>query len=250
LAEVVLFGGTREGREITASLRRKGISTLVCVATGYGGTVAESQGALRVNIGRLNRAEMKRLLRIENPRAVIDATHPYAASVSENIIAACENTDIRLLRVVRESYNADGCMTFSGVNLLADWLNVQRGVAFSTLGTKDISVFTRVENFRDRIYLRILPDINSLSACINMNFPQNHIICMQGPFSKELNAAMFRETKSRILLTKESGRAGGFPEKVIAAKECGMVIAVLMRPICEHGVTPEKLSALIENGEL
>lgn len=42
---------------------------------------------------------------------------------------------------------------------------------------------------------------------------------MKGPFSEEMNYAMLRETNARILLTKESGAAGGFPENCAVRKE-------------------------------
>jgi precorrin-6x reductase len=53
---------------------------------------------------------------------------------------------------------------------------------------------------------------------------------MQGPFSETLNRAMFEAADARILVTKDSGREGGFPEKVRAAKALGMKVAVLERP--------------------
>ena len=103
---------------------------------------------------------------------------------------------------------------------------------------------------KKRIWLRILPTEQSLKDCLAAGFPPAHIICMQGPFTQELNAAMFRATKADILLTKESGAAGGFPEKLAAARACGMTAAVLARPRDRAGLTLAQWLRRIEEGTL
>ena len=60
--------------------------------------------------------------------------------------------------------------------------------------------------------------------------PHRNIIAMQGPFSKELNAAMIRQYGVRYLVSKDGGGPGGFPEKAAAAKETGAQLIVLRRP--------------------
>ena len=71
---------------------------------------------------------------------------------------------------------------------------------------------------------------------------------MQGPFSEEMNYAMLRETNARILLTKESGAAGGFPEKLRGAKRAGAAVVVVKRPVEEEGCSVEEVKALLQNG--
>ena len=56
---------------------------------------------------------------------------------------------------------------------------------------------------------------------------------MQGPFSYELNLAMLRQIQAEYFVTKESGRAGGFAEKLRAAAEAGAVAVVIGRPEVE-----------------
>jgi precorrin-6x reductase len=198
----------------------------------------------------LDGEEMERLLRSEKPRAVIDATHPYAVAASENIRRACESAGVRLLRLVRERIEAGDCMIFENMDAIVAWLNGRDGVIFSALGSKDAAALTHVSGFRERVWLRILPDADNLAACIGVGFPAGRIICMQGPFSREMNAAMLRETGADILLTKDSGAEGGFGAKLAAAEDCGVTVAVLARPGRESGVTLTNIMELIENGEL
>jgi len=243
LAEIILFGGTSEGRQIAESLYNNGIDALVCIATDYGKTLLPK--GLRTNAGRLSLAEIKRLFAEEHPRTIIDATHPYAAQISENISAA--SGDARYIRVKREHSKTDGCVKFSDIHELVKWLNKRDGVIFSTLGAKEAPTFA---NFKERTWLRILPDLNSLKTCLDAGFQPKHVICMQGTFSRELNTAMFKASGANILLTKESGAAGGFAEKIEAARDCGMTIAVLARPQDENGLTLSETIKLIEDREL
>ncbi len=250
MADVLLFGGTAEGRELAEALRERGVPALVSVATEYGESLLEPGGGLRVRRGALDEGGMAALMAQEAPRAVIDATHPYAEEVSRNLRAACGSAGIKYLRVVRERAAGEGFTPFGSLEELIPWLDGRPGVIFSTLGAKEAAALAAVPGAFDRVWLRVLPRLESLAACLDAGFPAKHIICMQGPFSEELNAAMFKAAGADILVTKETGAAGGFPEKLAAAKRCGMSTAVIVRPKDEHGVTVSVLKKLIEEGGL
>jgi precorrin-6x reductase len=250
LTEIVLFGGTTEGRAIGELLCKKGVSTLLCVATDYGRALLNPTQTLRVHTGRLDKPAMEALFQRERPRLVIDATHPYANIVSGNISAACEKSGVLCLRVLRENSAGKGCATFFDIGEMVGWINDRPGVVFSALGAKEAVALTAVVGYRERVWLRILPDSAGLLSCLAAGFPARHIICMQGPFSKELNAAMFRETRANILLTKESGKAGGYSEKLLAARACNVATAVLTRPRRETGLTLTELMKRLEEGAL
>lgn len=250
MADILLFGGTSEGRELASFLKAKNISALVCVATEYGKELLDAGGSVRVRTGRLDENAMAALIKEIGPRLVIDATHPYADVVSRSLRAACESTGATYLRIKRESVPGDGYLTFSNMDGLIAWLNTIEGVIFSSLGAKEAKALTAVTGFESRIWLRILPFAEGLAACIEAGFPAQRIICMQGPFSKELNVAMFRAAGASILITKESGAAGGFLEKLSAARTCGMVVAALARPGGQEGLTVEEVKRRIEDGGL
>jgi precorrin-6x reductase len=127
------------------------------------------------------------------------------------------------------------------------WLNTQKAVVFSTLGAKEAKALTAVAQYKERVWLRILPNPEGLTACLEAGFSPKRLICMQGPFSKMVNSAIFRESGADVLLTKDSGAEGGYLEKVEAAHECGMTVAVLARPE-EDGLTLDAVIDLIERG--
>lgn len=250
MAELVVFGGTTEGRELAELLERQGRSAVVCVATEYGESLLQSTDLVRVHTGRLDRAGIDELLRAEAPKAVIDATHPYALAVSRVLKEACADAGLPCIRVLRELSADTGCIRFGDLESLTAWLNETQGVIFSTLGVKEAAALTKVRDFESRVILRILPSEESLSLAKQAGFPMKNLICMQGPFSRELNEAMFRAVNAKIMLTKESGAAGGFPEKLEAAKRCGMTVALLPRPSREEGLTLAQIRMRIEEGSL
>ena len=79
-----------------------------------------------------------------------------------------------------------------------------------TTGSKEIAKFSVVA---DRAFARVLPSEESLELCKNAGFKMKNIICMQGPFSKAFNSALIRELDIKYLVTKCTGKNGGFTEK-------------------------------------
>lgn len=229
-SSVVVFGGTTEGRLIAEELYNKGLLSVVCVATEYGETFLSNQDKVRV--GRLDVKEMTELLSSVNPTLVVDATHPYATLVTSNIIEACKNTGYKYIRVSRdsESFDEAGIYEFSELSGMIEWLNQEEGNIFSTLGVKEISALTAISDYKKRVFVRVLPVKSSMEECASAGFDEEHIIAAMGPFSYEQNIKMMNETSAKILLTKESGKAGGFLEKIRAARDCDLKIAILKRP--------------------
>ena len=86
----------------------------------------------------------------------------------------------------------------------------------------------------------------SIASADSLGIPLDHIIAMKGPFSKELNSALIRQFDIKMLVTKASGKSGGFWEKVEAARECGVELIVIRRPIQEEGLSLEDAKRELE----
>jgi precorrin-6x reductase len=190
-----------------------------------------------VRIGRLDGGQMKTLLTQTGPALVVDATHPYAEEASRNISAACQNSGIPLLRVLRKGAEDRDCFIFGNTTDLLAWLKGEPGNIFVTTGSSHAALFRELPDFQNRVWLRVLPSLDSLRVCLELGYPPERLIGMQGPFNEELNRAMFRAANARILVTKNSGAAGGFPEKARAAQSLGMLTAVLAKPEEPDGIT-------------
>ncbi len=68
---------------------------------------------------------------------------------------------------------------------------------------------------------------------------------MQGPFSQELNVALLRQYHIQWMVTKASGRTGGYPEKQAAALEAGAGLVVIEKPEEETGYSWEEICSLL-----
>lgn len=248
--DVVLFGGTEEGRLLAEFLTQTPLRACVCVATEYGTSLLTQSPNLTIHQARLDAEKMEAFLRDSAPKLVLDATHPYAAVVSENIRTVCSALSLKLLRIVRPRESLDGCRCFETMESLLLYLNSHDEMIFSTTGAKEMKELTKIRNYQDRVWLRMLPSPAPLEEVLGMGYPAKHLICMQGPFSADLNEAMFRASGCRVLLTKESGAAGGFSEKVAAARKLGMEVCILLRPTVETGIdlqtAKQKITELIK----
>ena len=224
-----LAGGTTEGRELACYAASLGLSVFVSVATTYGASLLPKQENLTVVVQRMDREEMAAFCQEKGITQVIDATHPYAREVSENIRAVSQQLHLPYERVLRPSQAHDDCISVYSMAEAAEVLNHTEGNIFLTTGSKDLAVFTTIKCYRNRIYLRILPSLTSLTQALNLNYLPKHIICMQGPFSTELNTAMFKQCQTKYMVTKDSGKPGGFQEKLAAAKTAGAQVIVVER---------------------
>lgn len=235
--KAVIFAGTTEGYEICRFLSDNGISVLACVATEYGTKSLNENGFLSVRAGRLTQEEMERLFLEKEPELVIDATHPYASEATENIQKACERTECSYVRVLRAESGHQEAVYVKNVKEAAEYLKSTEGNVLLTTGSKELSVFTDVPDYRERLYARVLSLPSVIDTCRSLGFEGRHLIAVQGPFSREFNEAMLRQYQCRYLVTKDSGKAGGFQEKVQAALACGAVPVIIGRPLKETGLS-------------
>ena len=239
--KILLFGGTGEGRALAEWMLAERIPCTVCVATEYGETLLPA-GA-EAHVGRMDRDEMAALMG-RGYALVVDATHPYAVEVTENIKAAAEAAGLPRLRLVRQSGGGDGCLRAADMAGAAALLRELPGNVLLTTGSKELHHFA-VPGLAERCYPRVLPMLDSLERCLTLGFPPRNIICMQGPFSKELNVALLRQYRIKTLVTKDTGGYGGFREKAEAAQEAGCALLVVERPGAEDGLTLEQIQAEI-----
>ena len=246
MAKLLIFGGTTEGRRLCEACAARGIPALYCVATEDGARAVAGLAGIAIRAERLDAEAIADLLQQFGPALVIDATHPYAREASRNIKEACDVAAFPLLRVARENGEDVGDVSASSLEELLPWIEGHDGNIYATTGASAAHVLCRLPNFRERVWLRILPNLESLRTCLELDYHPARLVCMQGPFSEALNRELFRAANARILLTKNSGAAGGFEEKICAAKSLGMAVAVLGRPEETGGVSLEEAMKTIE----
>lgn len=239
---LVIFAGTSEGRTLCTQLSQAGVPATVCVATEYGKEVLPQLTGITVHTGRMTAEQMAEFLR--ETRIVVDATHPYAVEVSKNIRQACETADCRYIRLLRPKTQAEHVVHVASAAQAAEYLAHTEGNVLLTVGSKELHCFTSVPDYTERLWPRVLPAAVSMEICQKLGFPAAHTILMQGPFSEEFNTALLHTCEAKWLVTKDTGVAGGLPEKLAAAKRCGCQVVLIDRPQ-EDGMTPEQVKDIL-----
>ena len=265
MKKIVIFAGTTEGRRLSEILTEAGIAHTVCVATEYGEIVmqeqmemtetAQADGRPLVNLhrGRMDREQMQIFLRDGGFEIVVDATHPYARVVTENLQGAVDTLHspekesqlpiyLRLEREIsgaaESKDNAANILYFENNEDCARALENTEGNILLTTGSKELAAYCAFGRLHDRLYVRILPARESLELCMDQGIKGRQILALQGPFSTEMNAAVLKQYNIRHMVTKNSGRNGGYQEKLEAAKMLGIPVYV---------IEPVQAAAVVEN---
>lgn len=249
MGDILIFAGTTEGRRLSALLAASGIPHTVCVATEYGESVLEKNPLVQVHQGRMDCGEMCSFFRAGGFRLLIDATHPYAREVTGNIRKAAQEADIPCLRLMREEEKekpAGNVRYFDSHAACADALLSFSGNILLTTGSKELESYCISEALKRRLFVRVLPSVESILACGRQGITGRQILAMQGPFSAEMNEALIRQYEIACLVTKDSGRAGGFAEKLKAAEHTGIAAFVIGRPKEAEGLSFSEICRKLE----
>ena len=243
---ICIFGGTTEGRLLAEFLSKNNIEADLFVATEYGEQFVKNFKHINIHQKRLDKKEMINLFLENKYDFVVDATHPFAKIVSENIISSSCECNVKYVRVIRESFKNNYCKYFDNDEEVVEYLMNKVGNILLTTGSKALDKYTKINNYAERIFVRILPMEDSLKRSIELGYFNKNIICMQGPFSEELNIAMLNSTNAKYVVTKESSNSGGFGEKVNSCIKTGAECLVIRKPN-ENGLTLNELFTSIKN---
>ena len=257
-AKILIFSGTTEGRELVEFLSDYPVKVIASVATDYGKECMKPQGNLTVLTGRMDETEIRSFLKKERPDLVIDATHPFARVVTENIKAACAEEKMEYLRCLREpgeriymqkqdSGSSDwgnDAYVVGSVQEAAEFLKTTTGKILITTGSKELACYQNISDYKERCYARVLSTEQAVKDSHSLGFEGAHLIAMQGPFSVEMNVETLKLTQAEWFVTKESGKNGGYEEKVRAAREAGVGLVVIGRPE-ETGESSENVKAIL-----
>ncbi|MBO0452143.1 precorrin-6A reductase [Candidatus Enterococcus murrayae] len=238
---ILLLGGTSESLKIAEALNECDIRFYLSVVTDYGENLAKSV-AEHIIKGRLTRTEMISFILNHKIDLVIDATHPYAVEVSKNAIAACFDTEINYYRFERPSYHAEEMVSVDSIKAACQKALENSGNIYLTTGSKTLGEFLKYLP-KERIIARVLPTADVLMTIEKFGLSTAQIEAIKGPFSKSLNRELLIHNRAGVMITKESGQAGGFLEKVQACNELNIPCIVLEREQIEY---PNKFSSIEE----
>lgn len=235
--KVYVFGGTSDAVHLCQMLEEIGIHYELSVATDAGvETAAGLKG--KVNVGRLEVADMINCFKDKAINLVIDATHPFAAIVSKNIQAATKDANVSLIRFERPSQIdlIDDPLVHK-VNGIEEACQVAKELGqkvFLTTGSKDLAEY-RERLPQHQLIARVLPVADVIQSCVDLGFGIGEIVAMKGPYTEAMNEAMYTFYQPDLIITKESGSAGGFEEKIQPCLTLKIPCIVIRRPKLAYG---------------
>ncbi len=231
MARLHIFGGTSDARKLCTLLDQIGMDYSVSVASDVGRAVAaELQGD--IHVGRLDANAMIDWLKTNAIQCVVDAAHPYATLLHRNIQTACESLGIQLIRYERPSEVVVEHPLIHRVPTVAaacDCAQTLGPRVLLTTGSKDLLLFRQALP-NHHLIARVLPTAEVIQQCESLGFGVDQIIGMKGPFTAEMNQALYQFCQPDVVITKESGQEGGFQEKIQPCIVAGIHCIVIERP--------------------
>ena len=164
--KVLVFGGTTEGRVLADVLMRAKIPHKVSVATEYGRDILFDNGEKDLLVGRKSAEEIKEIIEEGGYSLVVDATHPFATKVSEEIKSACNESSSRYLRLKRDTgkeiSSEDMIIYRDSVKDAALELSKVEGNILLLTGSKELSEIAGFFPDKTRLFVRVLPNTDSI----------------------------------------------------------------------------------------
>ncbi|WP_420267032.1 precorrin-6A reductase [Candidatus Magnetominusculus dajiuhuensis] len=234
---ILVLGGTTEGVNMGYELMKGGEDFLVSTVTGYGFNLFKEKFGDRAILENFTTADaLKRFIKKHAITKIIDCTHPYAELITP--LAKSVSTELKLVyesKVRDTAFDNEFqyeklCYVSSLTQVIDKILALKVKRPLFTTGSKELGFVRPLsENGGVDIFVRVLPFEHSIKSALEAGVNAANIIAMQGPFTTELNAATIRQYAIDCLVTKKTGKEGGFYEKVNAAVDCGVHLIVVER---------------------
>ncbi|AOW46293.1 cobalt-precorrin-6A reductase [Acetobacter ascendens] len=228
---VLVLGGTTEASALCRYLEQEpSISATLSLA---GATKQPHLPTLSVRIGGFGGSDgLCAWLKTHGIKAIIDATHPFAATMSQHAATACATTQTPLLRLERSGWQEmpsdkwfHAANLTKAANLLANaptWKTAPQRI-FLTTGRKELAPFKIAPQHR---YL-----IRSIDAPDPASLPPNATILLdRGPFDVQSEAKLMQDYDITLLVSKNSGGSATYP-KLEAARLLHIPVLMVDRPV-------------------
>jgi precorrin-6A/cobalt-precorrin-6A reductase len=230
---ILLLGGTSETWPLASRLAGEGCRVLLSQATDVPLETPAHPG-IQCRCGPLDEQALAELVEQRQIRAIVDAAHPYASAIHTAAPRVAAAKGIRYFRYIRPAViEADA----PGVQLVPDHqaaaiaaFGCGRPVLLTT-GSRNLAAYAeQARRTGVPLIARVLDHPSSHAAWQLAGIPPERIIAARGPFTVETNRQHIRQFSIGVLVTKDSGTAGGTEEKLQAAQAEGCQVIVVTRP--------------------
>ncbi|MEV5935953.1 cobalt-precorrin-6A reductase [Streptomyces sp. NPDC093250] len=228
---VLLLGGTTEARELAAALTARPGTR---VTTSLAGRVSRpGPVAGEVRVGGFGGAEgLAAWLREQRVDAVVDATHPFAETITAHAARAATATGVPLVVLRRPGWQpgpGDRWHPVPSLEAAADLLPRLGPRVFLSTGRLGLAAFAHLTELRF-VVRSVEPPEPPVPA-------HTRILQARGPFTVADETALLRDHGIDVLVTKDSGGAAT-SAKLTAARALALPVVVIRRPPLPQGITP------------
>ena len=226
---VLILGGTTEARGLVERLVGRADCDVISSLAGRVANPRLPTGQVRIG-GFGGATGLASWIDREGIRAVIDATHPFAATISWNAAAAAAASHVPLLALRRAAWVPGEDDQWHGAASLEDAALMLPDLGhrhFLTIGRQGVSCFADV---RDAWFL-----VRSVDPPEEPTPPQMELLLDRGPYSMDAEIALMRARTVDTVITKNSG-GEATAAKLAGARELGLPVVMLQRPATPVGV--------------
>ncbi|MDM0035113.1 cobalt-precorrin-6A reductase [Variovorax sp. J22P271] len=223
MRNVLVLGGTLEASALARSLAERGERAVL----SYAGRVAQPKAQpIAVRVGGFGGVGgLVRHLRDAQVTHVVDATHPFAARMSANAVAACAQCGLPLLALTRPAWQAGPGDRWQPVPDLPAAVAALSGPprrVMLALGRMHLAAFAAQPQHH---YILRLVDRPELRPPL----PRHTVIVSRGPFDLEGDIALMRAQRVDVLVCKNAGGTGA-EAKLQAARALELPVVMVARP--------------------
>jgi precorrin-6A/cobalt-precorrin-6A reductase len=229
---ILLLGGTSDAVHFAEKLVESGKEVLLSMATDTPVSLQKNE-MLRIRRGPLEKNDIVGLLRENKITLILDATHPFAVRISKNARDAAQESSCRYVRYSRPTLvEEDDSVVWVDSHQDAAARAVEFGKPILlTTGSTVLTPYVRMAADKNiPLYARVLDREASVTACRDAGLPESSVIRANGPFTVEDTAKLIRRFSIRVLVSKDSGDAGGVREKLAAARRENCSVVLIRRP--------------------
>jgi precorrin-6A/cobalt-precorrin-6A reductase len=229
ITRVLILGGTSEARALAAALaERKEFSVTLSLA---GRTAEPLPQPVPVRIGGFGGPEgLAEHLRNEHIDVLIDATHPYAATISANATIAAAKAGVKLLAMRRPPWAkvaGDDWTEVDGIDAAVEALGSAPRRVFLTLGRKEIGPFATAPQ-----HAYLVRSVDPVDPPLAV--PHAIYLTARGPFSEVDDRALLERHRMEVIVAKNSGGEASYG-KIAAARALHLPVILLKRPVLPEG---------------
>jgi precorrin-6A/cobalt-precorrin-6A reductase len=220
---ILILGGTHEAFQLAEQLSAQGGVDFISSLAGRTREPRLPEGQVRT--GGFGGAEgLARYLRTERITHLVNATHPFAAQISANAVAAAETASIPLLRLLRPAWTArhdDRWFPARHAAEAAELCRREGGRILLTLGSGELNAFAEIYNVHFLVRMVDAPE--------GLPLHDYRVITARGPFSLQDELRLLAEHHIGLIVAKNSGGEATYA-KVDAARRTGLPIVMIERP--------------------